>query len=123
MDFKIEIYKLKYKKKENSDEIRILGYDFTEKNRNKGRLVLNNKKFPLNSLINIKDMKKSQLTIILNKNVYDKSFMFQNCETLEAFQKLSINDDFHKFKNNCIIQDYEQINKNDTETELIISQI
>ena len=47
---KEEIYKMRYKIEKNIDNLRILGEDFVKNNKNKGNLLINNKKFPLKSI-------------------------------------------------------------------------
>ena len=68
----------------NKDEIRILGGEFVRSNLNKGKLVINNKKYNLKEYINIKNVNKDNLKIkmVLNKNIYNKSYMFKDCEML-----------------------------------------
>ena len=54
----LEIYELKYKKVENNNNLRILGEDFVKNNRNKAKLIINNKKYLPESLILINNVKK-----------------------------------------------------------------
>ena len=78
----VEKYKMIYKIENKSNNLRILGDDFVKNNINKGKLIINNKKFSLKSIISINEMKKCKIEIILVKNIYNKSCMFKNCETL-----------------------------------------
>ena len=103
----IEKYKMIYKIENKSNNLRILGDDFVKNNINKGKLIINNKKFSLKSIISINEVKKGKIEIILLKNIYNRSCMFKNCETLESFLLLSIKN------NNDIIQNEE----NNTEKE------
>ena len=88
----------------NKDEIRMLGGEFVRSNLNKGKLIINNKKYNLKEYINIKNVNKDNLKIkmilnkknvnkdnlkikmILNKNIYNKSYMFKDCEMLFEFE-------------------------------------
>ena len=47
----IEIYKMTFKIQKEMKILRILGEDFQENNRNKGKLVINNKKYTLQNVI------------------------------------------------------------------------
>ena len=53
-----------------SDKMRILGNDFVKKNKNKGKLIINNKKYKLKEFINDKEIKDDRIKInmILSKN-------------------------------------------------------
>ena len=54
----VERYKMIYTKNLSTlfenDYIRILGNDFVKNNKNKGKLIINNKKYKLKEFINIK---------------------------------------------------------------------
>ena len=84
-----EIYKMTYKIEKNNTKLRILGEYFVKNNKNKGKLMFNNKKYSLKHIISVKDIRKNIMQIILNKNIYNKSCMFKNCESLESVSKLS----------------------------------
>ena len=75
----------KIKKEIQSEKIRILGHYFVEKNKNKAKLIINNKKYILNEFIEDKKFKddKIKISIILNKELLDLSYMFENCYKLE----------------------------------------
>ena len=96
MEFNIQT--MLYEKKENSDYIRILGEYFCRNNKNKGKLIINNKKYYLKEFIEIKNMKEKRIKIkmLINKNLYDKSYMFNDCESL---LELTINDNLEYIKN------------------------
>ena len=72
-------------------KLRILGKYFCRNNRNKGNLIINNKKFYLQEFIETKNInqKKIKIKMILNKNIFHKSYMFKDCESL---LELTIND-------------------------------
>ena len=40
----VEIYKMIYKRTQNTDKLRILGKNFVINNKNKGKIIINNKK-------------------------------------------------------------------------------
>ena len=76
----IEKYLLKYEKRENEKVIIVLGKEFVLSNKNKGKIIYNNKKFSLNSSISINSKEKMvKIQLILNKNICNKAFMFKNC--------------------------------------------
>ena len=111
----LEIYKLKYKIFENYiNNLRILGDDFVKNNRNKAKLIINNKKYLPESLISINNIKKLKIKLILNKNIYNKSCMFKNCDLLESISKLTTFDYINYFEeneNNQIIKSYNGLSK------------
>jgi len=68
-----------------------------------GHFIYNNKKFRLKEIIETKNLKNDNLKIeiIFYKIIYNKSFMFKDCESLLKFS------DFNCLKN----QDYSQISE------------
>ena len=93
MDEKNEIYKLTYEinfEAELQKYVRILGRKFFEKNKNIGRMIINNKKMPLKDKIKLEDIKEMELMIkiIFFQRIQDKSYMFKECSSLlSVFQK------------------------------------
>ena len=81
----IEIYVMKYKKDNKTKKLRILGESFVIINKNKGKLIINNKKSPLKSDISINNNNLKKIKMVLIKNAYNKSYLFKNCESLESF--------------------------------------
>ena len=77
----------KLKKEMLSDNIRILGHDFVKNNKNKAKLIINNKNYRLKEFIN----DKIKINMILSKDISNISHMFKNCVKL---LKISIDDDF-----------------------------
>ena len=73
--------------KNENDNIRILGKDFVKKNENKGKLIINNKKYKLKEFINSYEIKedKIKIDILLSKELSNISHLFDNCENLENF--------------------------------------
>ena len=96
MEFNIQT--MFYEKRKNSEDLRILGKYFCRNNKNKGKIIINNKKYYLKEFIEIKNMKEKRIKIkmLINKNLYDKSYMFNECESL---LELTINDNLEYIKN------------------------
>ena len=78
---------------------RILGEYFCRNNKNKGKLIINNRKSDLQEFIDIENNneKQAKIKMILSKNIYDKSCMFKDCISLF---ELTINDNLEYLKNN-----------------------
>ena len=111
----VEIYKMTYKIKNDENILRILGQDFVKNNRNKGKIIINNKKFILKDIILVNNIKQKKMKMLLNKNIYNKSFMFKECESLESFFILSNFDDLENLKN---IENKYENEYNEYETEI-----
>ena len=77
------IYKTRNEKKEHKKIIRIIGKNFCRNNRNKSKLIINNKKSNLLEYIKIKNNNNENIKIILNFS--NKSYMFKDCESLIEF--------------------------------------
>ena len=76
----MELYRLIYKIEKNKIiKTRILGKKFVENNRNKGFLIINNKKISLTEFVQIN---KKKIILMLNKNIYNKNCIFKNCNLL-----------------------------------------
>ena len=69
------------------DNVRILGYDFVKNNKNKAKLIINNKKCELKEFINGEEIidDKIKVNMILSKQLTNLSYMFQNCYKLLEF--------------------------------------
>ena len=78
----VEKYLLKYESKKDEKEFRVLGKEFVITNKNRGKIIYNNKKISLRNSISIKKNKKLKIHLLLNKNVCNKAFMFKNCTLL-----------------------------------------
>ena len=76
----MELYKMTYKIEETENNLGIIGEDFVRNNKNKGKLIIENKKYPLKAHFLIKEIKTKKIRMILIKNIYNKSWMFKNCE-------------------------------------------
>ena len=75
------------KKELTSNYIRILGHDFVKNNKNKAKLIINNKKYKLREFINYKNIKeftidKLKIEMILSKDLSNISYIFENCTQL-----------------------------------------
>ena len=114
-----ELYVMKYKMK--NPFLTILGHYFVINNRNKAKLIINNKKYNLQEFYEIKDDDQGliKVKIFLNKNIYNKSYMFENCETLITISmkdnsEYSIDDnnysDMENIENFNIYESTEEIN-------------
>ena len=55
--YELNLINKKLYKEIKSDNIRILGKDFVKNNKNKGKLIINNKKYKLKEFININEIK------------------------------------------------------------------
>ena len=75
---------MSYRTEDNSSELRILGDYFVKNNKNKGKLIINNKKCSIKDIVLFKNINKNKIYMILGKNIYNKSCMFKNCESLES---------------------------------------
>ena len=107
----IEVYKVKFWGDiKYKSELRIMGEYFCRNNKNKGKLIINNKKSEIKEFINIENIKKRQIKIkmLLNKNLYNKSYMFKDCKTL---LELKINNNLED------IEDDENFDENNYESE------
>ena len=108
------IYQIKKSKK----NIKILGKEFAENNKNKGKIVYNNKNYKMNYIFLTEGIKEIDLKLkmILDKNSYSKNFIFENCRTLLHF---SIYEDIFQLeddldKNDKIIEICPENNLNTT---------
>ena len=94
---------IKYKRK-----LRILGEYFCRNNKNKGKIIINNKKSEIKEFINIENINKEKIKIkmLLNKNLYNKSYMFKDCKTLLEL-KINNNLEYIEDDENFDINNYE----------------
>ena len=100
-------------KKKEKDKLRILGDVFVKKNKNKGRLIIKNKKYYLTSFLSIKDINEDKLKIglVYDKNIYIKGYTFKDCEEL-------IQCSFHDYNdNNDIFESLENNLQNEIKIE------
>ena len=87
MEVDLEGYNQELMEEIQNDNIRILGDYFVKNNKNKAKLILNNKKYKLKEFINSTEIKddKLKINIILNKELSNASHMFENCTKLIEF--------------------------------------
>ena len=110
----VGIYKMIYKKQDNSDNSRILGEEFVKNNNNKAKLVINNRKYSLNIIHNIA---QNKIKIILKQKIHNISFMFKNCNLLESFSKLSNDDNIDYINISEKINNDSEIDEKKTKNE------
>lgn len=68
--------------------IRILGNKFIKINRNKGKFIINNRKYSFREFISVRYYYygyKLKIGLILNNHINNKSSMFEECESLIEF--------------------------------------
>ena len=72
-------------KESKDNNVRILGKDFVKNNKNKGKLIRNNKKYKLKEFINSNEIKNDiiKINIILSKEISNISHLFDNCYKLK----------------------------------------
>ena len=89
-DLFYKIQDFKKEEKENINEkIKIFGEEFVGNNGNKCRIIYRDKIFPLQSYFLIKDIdkkdkenKKFEIFLLDLEDIYDRSYMFHQCEAL-----------------------------------------
>ena len=99
----VEKYKMIYKIDKNNGNSRILGELFVKNNKNKLKLIINNKQCKLKDIISIKNIKgdKFKIKVISCNNIFNKSFMFKDCISLIQIKLL---DNLY-VKNNILFED------------------
>ena len=102
-----EKYELTYKIDKNKSYVRILGESFFKRNHKLGNIIYENKKFPLMEKIETNILKKDimKIDLIFYQIIYNKSYMFKDCDALMEFNKKNYTD-----KEYCsrIINTYEE---------------
>ena len=99
---------MRYKIKENIDNLRIIGEDFERNNRNKGEIIIKNKKYTLKNILLINNIKLNKIKMNISKNIFNKSCMFKECELLESISQLSMD----KYKEALNYQGKKIVNEN-----------
>ena len=89
-----EKYEINYKIDKNKSYIRFLGENFFKRNNKYGNIIYENKKFPLMEKIekNIFKKDKIKIDLIFYKIIYNKSYMFKDCDSLMEFNKINYTD-------------------------------
>ena len=80
----MEKYKIIYKIDKKNKNLRLLGHEFYQRNKNRGYYILNNQKQSLVEKLEIKNNIKNEIKIhfIFYKKIYNKSLMFKDCISL-----------------------------------------
>ena len=106
-------------------KIKILGYAFVEKNKDKCKIIYNEKEYELteyfevgNNLNNDNNLIKIQLKI--DNNITDIANMFKGCLALLSFRDISnlydcnnMNESFNKSETNNFIDESNNLNENE----------
>ena len=122
----VEKFMMIYEINRQSNTERILGEEFYKTNKNKGRIIYNNKKILLcQGLFTFKNNMNEHLKIkmILSKDCYNKSCMFKNCSSLLIFKfynSLKSNDELLNSKFNL---DYGYNNNGENKALFPLSEI
>ena len=120
----LNIQTMLYKTENIKGNLRILGEYFCRNNKNKGKLIINNKKTSLKEFIEITNIKEKRIKIkmILNKNLYAKNHMFNNCNSLLELTVSDNLEDMENFDNSeinyCIFEKNEFDNKLEKDGEI-----
>jgi len=85
------IFELTYQNKDaNKNKMRIFGNKFINKNRDKGAIIYNNKEYELKEYIEViknNDENLIKIILYLDKNIYDMSYIFYECESLLSIDR------------------------------------
>ena len=96
----IEIFKMIFEKRNNADHIQVTGDYFVKINKNKGKLIIYNKKYPIKGSVPINVIKTNKIKMILYENIHNKSCMFKNCELLTSLSRILYIDNMKDSPNN-----------------------
>ena len=85
-----------YINKRNEANINIFGSNFVKNNKNKCKMVIDNKEYELAEEYNVKNNNNNKLNIKLKgiNNITDMSYMFKECESLKYLPDISSSDIF-----------------------------
>ena len=112
------IYKARDKKNEYEKSLRIIGQNFYKHNKNKAKLIINNKKSNLKEHLKITNKNKEQIKIkiILNNNISNISYMFKGCISLLEFSMNNLIEyiDMDEYYTQMNFSDIEYNEINDT---------
>ena len=101
-----------------NNNIRILGNYFLKNNKNKGKLIIYNKKYKLKEFINTKEFKdnKIKINMIINKELSNISHLFDNCKKLKEFyfcdDEMNTEDETHILEEHNDYNNDPDINEN-----------
>ena len=101
--------------------IQILGEEFVKNNLNKGNLIVDGKKSPLKSFLDITNVKEDKIKIkmILNKNIHNKSYMFKDCVSLMNLSICDFEDTLESIEEDIIIDNEEESTDNTNSNKII----
>ena len=104
-----------YKINPGKNYIYIFYDEFVQKNRDKCFILHNNDIFPLKDIFSIRDLKKGEekleIFLIELEGIYDKSYMFRMCTSLEEYSLFEGNDkEFLKIKQKIVKETYTDEN-------------
>ena len=111
LDPQDEKYRMIYEMNKDGDRIRILGKEFVRNNKNKGKLIYKNKKYPLLEHFQINNFTEDKLIIkiLLNNDSCNRSFMFKDCSLLQEIKILNNKDNkLFDNKNSVCIEPYNK---------------
>ena len=107
---------LEEKKQENKEvKLKILDIEFLKNNKNKAKLIINNKKYNLKQFLKIKDYSDDNIKvkIILNRDIRNGSCMFKNCDLLLNLTIYNYNDNNSEVSNTFIeLEENEKFSEN-----------
>ena len=85
------IYNINKKNEENDDNIRIFGEEFVKNNKNKCKMIIDNKEYEISETYNIENYNDNILEIKLKliENVTNMSGMFSECKSLSSLPDIS----------------------------------
>ena len=106
----MEIYYLKYKIEKYETHVRLLGEEFYIRNKIAGYFIYNNSKYKLQEKIETRNIKEDELKIELRffKRIYNKRFMFKDCNSLIKFSIYKNKSDDQLSKQNEILKKIEE---------------
>ena len=88
-NIKMHRYCMIYIISEQMKKVRILGKEFVKNNKNKGKLIYKNHKFPLKEEIEIKEKNNIlKVQMVLSDNIRNLSYMFKDCYYLLSFEEI-----------------------------------
>ena len=105
------IFKMIYQIDNKDDNLRILGKDFVKNNKNKCKLIVENRKLKLTESIPKKEIKNNMLSIkmILGKDICNARFMFKDCISLLKCLNFNNEEKFQLIDEDNIIKTKEDI--------------
>ena len=82
--------KLNKETKVKKEYFQILSQYFIQNNSNKGKIIIRNKKYNMNGINEFIKIDKNKnvnikIKLVINENIYNRSYMFKNCKSLIHF--------------------------------------